>query len=75
MLRDLFFCGLVLTTMGRLMKEVELLSPKLSETKKVEEEKDLLSVKSLKVTYSSENKAYLENDFVFLVQLLSLFSN
>lgn len=57
------------------MKEVELLSPKLSETKKVEEEKDLLSVKSLKVTYSSENKAYLENDFVFLFQLLSLFSN
>lgn len=57
------------------MKEVELLSPKLSETKKVGEEKDLLSVKSLKVTYSSEKKAYLENDFVFLFQLLSLFSN
>lgn len=41
------------------MKEAELLRPTLSEIKKVEEEKDLLSVKFLKVTYPSENKAYL----------------
>lgn len=49
------------------MKEVEFLSFKLLEIKKVEEEKDLLLVKFLKVIYFSENKVYLENDFVFLV--------